>query len=36
MLVRSYVAVERVELTVYRESVVVEKVKEVELKSRRA
>ena len=36
MLVHKYVAVERVDLTVYRESVVVEKVKEVELRSRRA
>ena len=36
MLVYSYVAGEGVELTVYKESVVVEKIKEVELRSRRA
>ena len=36
MLVHSYVAVEGVELTVYKESVVVKKVKEVGLRSRRA
>ena len=36
MLVHSYVAVEGVELTVYNESVVVKKVKEVGLRSRRA
>ena len=36
MLVHSYVAVEGVELTVYKESVVVKKVKEVGLWSRRA
>ena len=32
----SYVAGEGVELTVYKESVVVEEIKEVELRSRRA
>ena len=36
MLVYSYVAGEGVELTVHKESVVVEKIKEVELRSRRA
>ena len=36
MLVYSYVAGEGVELTVHKESVVVEKLKEVELRSRRA
>ena len=36
MLVHSYVAVEGVEFTVYKESVVVKKVKEVGLRSRRA
>ena len=36
MLVYSYVAREGVELTVHKESVVVEKIKEVELRSRRA
>ena len=36
MLVHSYVAVEGVELTVYKESVVVKKVKEVGLRSCRA
>ena len=36
MLVYSYVAGEGVELTVYKESVVVKKVKEVGLRSRRA
>ena len=36
MLVHSYVAVKGVELTVHRESVVVDKVKEVEWRSRRA
>ena len=36
MLVYSYVAREGVELTVYKQSVVVEKKKEVELRSRRA
>ena len=36
MLVYSYVAGEGVELTVHKESVVLEKIKEVELKSRRA
>ena len=36
MLVHSYVAVEGVELTVYKESVVVKKVKEVGLRSHRA
>ena len=36
MLFHSYVAVEGVELTVYKESVVVKKVKEVGLRSRRA
>ena len=36
MLVHSYVTVEGVELTVYKESVVVKKVKEVGLRSRRA
>ena len=35
MLVHSYVAVEGVELTVYKESVVVKKAKEVGLRSRR-
>ena len=35
MLVYSYVAGEGVELTVHKESVVVEKIKEVELRSRR-
>ena len=36
MLVYSYVVGEGVELTVHKESVVVEKIKEVELRSRRA
>ena len=36
MLVYSYVAGEGVELTVHKESVVVEKIKEVELRFRRA
>ena len=36
MLVYSYVARESVELTVHKESVVVEKIKNVELRSRRA
>ena len=36
VIVYSYVAVEGVELTVHKESVVVEKIKEVELRSRRA
>ena len=36
MLVYSYVAGESVELTVHKEIVVVEKIKEVELRSRRA
>ena len=36
MLVYSYVAGEGVELTVHKESVVVEKIKEVELRSHRA
>ena len=36
MLVYSYVAGEGVELTVHKESVVVEEIKEVELRSRRA
>ena len=36
MLVYSYVAGEGVELTVHKKSVVVEKIKEVELRSRRA
>ena len=36
MLVYSYVAGEGVELTVHKESVVAEKIKEVELRSRRA
>ena len=36
MLVYSYVAREGVELTVHKESVAVEKIKEVELRSRRA
>ena len=36
MLVYSYVAGEGVELTAHKESVVVEKIKEVELRSRRA
>jgi len=36
MLVYSYVAGEGVELTVHKESVVVEKIKEVKLTSRRA
>ena len=35
-IVYSYVAVEGVELTVHKEIVVVEKIKEVELRSRRA
>ena len=36
VIVYSYVAVEGVKLTVHKESVVVEKIKEVELRSRRA
>ena len=36
VIVYSYVAVEGVELTVHKESVVAEKIKEVELRSRRA
>ena len=36
MLIYSFVAGEGVELTVHKESVVVEKIKEVELRSRRA
>ena len=36
VIVYSYVAVEGVELTVHKESVVAEKTKEVELRSRRA
>ena len=36
VIVNSYVAVEGVELTVHKESVVAEKIKEVELRSRRA
>ena len=36
VIVYSYVAVEGVELTVHKKSVVVEKIKEVELRSRRA
>ena len=36
MLVYSYVAAKRVQLTVHKESVAVEKIKEVELRSRRA
>ena len=35
MLVYSYVAGEGVELTLHKESIVVEKIKEVELRSRR-
>ena len=35
VIVYSYVAVEGVELTVHKESVVAEKIKEVELRSRR-
>ena len=36
MLVYSYVAGEDVELTLHKESVVIEKIKEVKLRSRRA
>ena len=36
MLVYSYVAGEGVELTLHKESVVIEKIKEVKLRSRRA
>ena len=36
VIVYSYVAVEGVKLTVHKESVVAEKIKEVELRSRRA
>ena len=36
MIVYSYVAGEGVELTLHKKSVVVEKIKEVELRSRRA
>ena len=36
MLVYSYVAREGVELTLHKESVVIEKIKEVKLRSRRA
>ena len=36
MLVYSYVAGEGVELTVHKESVVVEEIKEVDVRSRRA